>query len=86
MRWTGIEGFARVIPRGLWIAWVSCTLGNFDVALLVGKMTCFRRDEFFGVTLRLVGRMSIRARPWDAAFPARPGSLRCRSRQSPAHR
>ena len=70
-----IELFARVTPRGLSIALLIYTLINLAGAYLLGKSAWFRYGEFFGVCLRLIGKMSPWARPWDpqerAAHPGR---------------
>ena len=60
-----IELFARVTPRSLSTALAIYTLVNMAGAWLLGKAAWFRRGEFFGVALRLIGKMSPWARPWD---------------------
>jgi len=74
-----IELFARVTPRGLSIALVIYTLINLAGAWLLGKSAWFRYGEFFAVCLRLIGKMSPWARPWDPQERAAdPGGRRWR--------
>mgnify|MGYP000927417166 CR=1 FL=1 len=76
-----IELFARVTPKLLSFSLLGYTLVNLAGAWLFGKSAWFRQGEFFGVMLRLIGLMSVWARPWDAqeraawraaAAPGRP--------------
>jgi hypothetical protein len=74
-----IELFARVTPRALSIALLIYTLINLAGAYLLGKSAWFRYGEFFGVCLRLIGKMSPWARPWDPQERAAdPGGRRWR--------
>ena len=74
-----IELFLRVTPRGLSIALAIYTLINLAGAYLLGKTAWFRYGEFFGVGLRLIGKMSPWARPWDPQERAAdPGGRRWR--------
>ena len=74
-----IELFLRVTPRGLSIALAIYTLINLAGAYLLGKKAWFRDGEFFAVGLRLIGKMSPWARPWDPQERAAdPGSRRWR--------
>jgi len=70
-----IELFARLLPSGLAIVLVVYTLLNLLGAWIYGKQAWFRYGEFFAVFMRLMGRMSPWARPWDpderAAAPVR---------------
>lgn len=65
MAFIWIELFGRLGPRGLGMALAAYTAINLAGAWLFGKQTWFRHGEFFGVFLRLVGKMSPWARPWD---------------------
>jgi hypothetical protein len=60
-----LELFGQLHPRGLSGALAIYTLLNLFGAYLFGKQAWFRYGEFFGVFLRLIGKMSPRARPWD---------------------
>lgn len=62
-----LELFGRLTPRGLASALVVYTAINIVGAWTVGRESWFKRGEFFGVMLRLLGRMSPWARPWDPA-------------------
>lgn len=65
MAFIWIELFGRLQPRGLSLALLAYTLVNVAGAWWLGKRAWFRHGEFFGVFLRLTGRMSPWARPWD---------------------
>lgn len=65
MAFIWIELFAHLQPRGLSLVLLAYTLVNVAGAWWLGKAAWFRHGEFFGVFLRLVGRMSPWARPWD---------------------
>jgi hypothetical protein len=65
MAFIWIELFARLQPRGLSFVLLAYTLVNVAGAWWFGKKAWFRYGEFFGVFLRLIGRMSPWARPWD---------------------
>ena len=60
-----LELFARLQPRGLALALAAYTVVNLAGAWLIGTRDWFRYGEFFAVFLRLMGKMSIWARPWD---------------------
>lgn len=65
MTFIWIELFGRLQPRGLSLALLAYTLVNVAGARWLGKEAWFRYGEFFAVLLRLIGRLSPRARPWD---------------------
>ena len=71
MAFIWIELFGRLGPRGLAVALAAYTAINLAGAWLFGKQAWFRHGEFFGVFLRLVGKMSPWARPWDPVEAAR---------------
>ena len=73
MAFIWFELFARAAPRSLSIALISYTLVNLFGAWLLGKAVWFRQGEFFAVMLRLIGMMSIWARPWNAQDRAAGG-------------
>jgi hypothetical protein len=65
MAFIWIELFGQLQPRGLSLALLAYTLVNVAGAWWLGKEAWFRHGEFFAVFLRLIGRMSPRARAWD---------------------
>jgi hypothetical protein len=68
MAFIWLELFGQLLPRGLAGALSVYTLINIAGAYSVGTQAWFRHGEFFGVFLRLMGRMSPRARPWGAGW------------------
>lgn len=60
-----LELFGKLTPRGLATALLVYTGINIVGAWTFGREAWFVRGEFFGVMLRLLGRMSAWARPWD---------------------
>jgi hypothetical protein len=60
-----MELFGRLQPQGLSLALLAYTVVNVAGAWWLGKAAWFRHGEFFAVFLRLLGRMSPWARPWD---------------------
>ncbi|MEQ1807350.1 MAG: hypothetical protein ABL900_18375 [Burkholderiaceae bacterium] len=80
MAFIWIELFARLQPRGLALALLAYTAVNVAGAWLIGTRDWFRHGEFFAVFLRLMGKMSIWARPWDPELRAEgPGAPRWRA-------
>lgn len=73
-----LELFGQLMPRGLSVALCVYTGVNVAGAWVFGREAWFRHGEFFGVFLRLIGRMSPRARPWDPDEPFTPGTPRWR--------
>ncbi len=69
-----IELFGKLMPRGLGIALLIYTLINVTGAAMYGKAAWFRYGEFFAVFMRLMGKMSPWARPWDPDERARAGA------------
>jgi len=65
MVFIALELFGHLSPRGLSVALLAYTLINVAGAYLVGKARWFRDGEFFGVMLHLIGKLSVRARPWQ---------------------
>lgn len=65
MAFIWLELFARLTPRGLALALAAYTLVNVAGAWVFGRRAWFRHGEFFAVFLRLMGKMSPWARPWD---------------------
>lgn len=65
MAFIWVELFGRFGPRGLSLALLTYTLVNLAGAWVFGQRSWFRHAEFFSVFLRLVGKMSPWARPWD---------------------
>lgn len=74
MAFIWIELFGRFQPRALALALLAYTLVNVAGALWLGKKAWFQYGEFFGVFLRLIGRMSPWARPWDPEEARAQGS------------
>ena len=66
MAFIWLELFAQLSPRGLSTALFTYTGINLAGAWLLGRDAWFRQGEFFGVLLRLLGRMSPWAPPWNA--------------------
>ena len=73
MAFIWLELFARMQPRGLAFALLAYTAINLIGAWLIGTRDWFRYGEFFAVFLRLIGRMSIWARPWGPEQAAHAG-------------
>jgi hypothetical protein len=73
-----IELFGKFLPRGLAVALLVYTIINFVGAAIYGKVAWFRYGEFFAVFMRLLGKMSPWARPWDPQARARAGTRRWR--------
>lgn len=71
-----LELFGQLSPRGLATALLAYTVVNLGGAWLLGRDAWFRQGEFFGVFLRLLGKMSPWARPWDADERAASGTTR----------
>jgi hypothetical protein len=76
MAFIWLELFARLGPRGLALALIAYTLINLAGAWLIGTRDWFRYGEFFAVFLRLMGKMSVWARPWDPEEASRASSTR----------
>lgn len=74
MAFIWIELFGRFQPRGLSLALLTYTLLNVAGAWWLGKKAWFQYGEFFGVLLRLIGRLSPWARPWDPEEAREQGS------------
>lgn len=74
MAFIWIELFGRFQPRGLSLALLAYTLVNLAGAWWLGKKAWFQYGEFFGVFLRLIGRMSPRRRSCDPAEARATGS------------
>ena len=79
MAFIWLELFGQLLPRGLSAALAIYTIINLVGAYVVGTKAWFEFGEFFGIFLRLMGAMSMRARPWghsasagDARFAWRP--------------
>ena len=66
MAFIWLELFGSLTPRGLSLALVAYTAVNLVGAWLFGKAAWFWHGEFFGVTLRMIGKLSPWARPWEA--------------------
>lgn len=60
-----LELFGEFSPRGLANALLAYTAANLAGALLWGTTAWFRYGEFFGVFMRLLGRMSMVPRGWS---------------------
>lgn len=73
-----LELFAKLLPRGLAIALLIYTLINLAGAWYYGKQAWFRYGEFFAVFMRLMGKMSPWARPWDPEVRANAPARRWR--------
>jgi hypothetical protein len=65
-----LELFGQLLPRGLSGALAIYTIINLLGAYIFGIRAWFRHGEFFGIFLRLTGKMSPWARSWD---PDEPG-------------
>jgi hypothetical protein len=65
MAFIWVELYGKLLPRGLAIALLIYTAINLLGAWTYGKQAWFRYGEFFAVFMRLMGRMSPWARPWD---------------------
>ena len=65
MAFIWIELFGHVSPRGLSSALVVYTMIQVSGAYLFGRDRWLHEGEFFGVMLRMIGKMSPWARPWD---------------------
>ena len=65
-----LELFGELRPRGLSTVLAGYTLMNLAGAYMFGRLEWFKYGEFFGVLLRLIGLMSIKARPWSSNEPA----------------
>ncbi|HEX4509144.1 MAG TPA: hypothetical protein VH328_03665 [Burkholderiaceae bacterium] len=61
-----LELFGRLQPRGLAVALLVYTALNVCGAWAFGEAAWFRRGECFGISLRWIGRLSPRARPWGS--------------------
>jgi hypothetical protein len=62
MAFIGLELFGHLTPRSLSIALLAYTAINLAGAWLFGCEAWFRYGEFFAVIMRLMGKMSCRAR------------------------
>ena len=60
-----LELFGQLTPRGLGRALLAYTFVNIAAAWVFGRDAWFRHGEFFGVFMRLIGKISPRAAPWD---------------------
>lgn len=78
MAFIWLELFGRLRPFGLSMALAGYTVVNLVGAWSFGKQAWFRHGEFFAVLLRLMGKMSPWARPWDPDEAARAGARRWR--------
>ncbi len=76
MAFIWLELFGRLTPRGLSIALALYTAINVLGAWAFGRQAWFRYGELFGVFLRLMGKMSPRARAWDSNEAAMSGHTR----------
>jgi hypothetical protein len=79
MAFIWIELFGSLRPFGLSVSLAAYTVINIFGAWLVGKQAWFRYGEFFAVFLRLIGKMSPWARPWDPDEAAAGGERRWRA-------
>jgi len=73
-----LELFGQLSPAALAIALLVYTAVNVWGAWKFGKQDWFRYCEFFGVFMRLLGRMSPWARSWDPDAPSAPSAPRWR--------
>jgi hypothetical protein len=78
MAFIWIELFGKLMPRGLALALLVYTVINVIGAARYGKAAWFRYGEFFAVFMRLMGKMSPWARPWDPAERAQAAPRRWR--------
>jgi hypothetical protein len=70
--------FGQLSPSGLAVALIGYTLVNVWGAWTYGREAWFQHGELFAVMMRLLGRMSPRARPWDPAERTSAASPRWR--------
>jgi len=61
-----LELFGELRPRGLSTVLAVYTVLNLAGAYVFGRQAWFKYGEFFGVLLRLIGLMSVNARPWGS--------------------
>ena len=73
-----LELFGHLQPRGLSLALLAYTAINVAGAWLLGKEAWFRNGEFFGVFLRLIGRMSPHRSASEGATGEAGGASRWR--------
>jgi hypothetical protein len=65
MAFIWLELFGHTKPWTLSVALLVYTAINFAGAWLIGRDAWFRQGEFFAVFMRLLGKLSPWARPWD---------------------
>ena len=73
-----LELFGQLQPRGLSGCLAAYSLVTFLGAYLFGVRAWFQYGEFFGVFLRLLGKMSPRERSWDLEEAVRTDGHRWR--------
>jgi hypothetical protein len=74
-----LELFGQLLPRGLAGALSIYTLVNLLGAYVFGIRDWFEHGEFFGIFLRLMGKMSPWAGSWDSGSAARAEGSRWRA-------
>jgi len=79
MMFIWLELFGRTKPWSLSVALLVYTAINFVGAWWMGRDAWFRQGEFFAIFMRLLGKMSPWARPYDPEERARTGSRRWRA-------
>lgn len=79
MAFIWLELFGRTKPWSLSVALIAYTLINFVGAWIMGREAWFRQGEFFAVFMRLLGKMSPWARPWDPRERSERGGARWRA-------
>ena len=79
MMFIWLELFGRTKPWSLSVALLVYTAINFVGAWWMGRDAWFRQGEFFAVFMRLLGKMSPWARPYDPEERAATGSRRWRA-------
>ncbi|MEO6744713.1 MAG: hypothetical protein ABIS28_10110 [Caldimonas sp.] len=79
MAFIWVELFGRTKPWSLSVALIVYTALNFAGAWWMGRDAWFRQGEFFAVFMRLLGKMSPWARPYDPEERAATATPRWRA-------
>jgi hypothetical protein len=79
MAFIWLELFGHTKPATLSIALLAYSAINLAGAWVMGRRAWFRQGEFFAVFMRLLGKLSPWARPWDPSERASRPGLRWRA-------